>query len=102
MCELGDTISEQVQRTCPQLILPLAGSSEHQTHSRSFPGYWMIMMRVVFSDEVTFSYYVIILVFSCLQLFQNILLDPAKVVLLVLVQTDQSGFDADHLQIAAS
>ena len=39
-----DTISEQVQRTCPQLILPLAGSPEHQTQ-RSFPGYWMIMMR---------------------------------------------------------
>ena len=39
-----DTISEQVQRTCPQLILPLAGSPEDQTH-RSFPGYWMIMMR---------------------------------------------------------
>ena len=39
-----DTISKQVQRTCPQLILPLAGSPEHQTQ-RSFPGYWMIMMR---------------------------------------------------------
>ena len=33
--------------------------------------------------------------------FKNISLDPAKVVLVVLVQTDQSGFDADHLQIAA-
>ena len=41
--------------------------------------------------------------FTCLPLFQIILLDPAKVVLVVvLVQTDQSGFDADHLQIAAS
>ena len=60
------------------------------------------MTRVVFADEVTFLYCVFILVFSCLQLFQNILLDPAKVVLLVLVETDQSGFDADHLQIAAS
>ena len=60
------------------------------------------MMRVAFSDEVTLPYCVSILVFICLQLFQNILLDLAKVVLLVLVQTDQSGFDADHLQIAAS
>ena len=60
------------------------------------------MMRVAFSNEVTHPYRVFILVFMCLQLFQNILLDLAKVVLLVLVQTDQSGFDADHLQIAAS
>ena len=52
--------------------------------------------------EVIFSYRVFILVFTCLQLFENISLDPAKVVLVVLVQTDQSGFDADHLQIAAS
>ena len=53
--------------------------------------------------EVIFSYRVFILVFTCLQLFENISLDPAKVVLLVvLVQTDQSGFDANHLQIAAS
>ena len=59
-------------------------------------------MRVAFSNEVTHPYRVFILVFMCLQLFQNILLDLAKVVLLVLVQTDQSGFDADHLQIAVS
>ena len=59
-------------------------------------------MRVAFSDEVTLPFCVFILVFICLQLFQNILLDLAKVVLVVLVQTDQSGFDADHLQIAAS